>query len=428
MRNRFGAILAVALTLTLGCNEKTPSDGGPAKQASSQAASVASPASGAASTATNAKAELGKGLGEATKTTTELVEAAKEVKALAENKTPGVTVEAYEALLLKLSDCAVTGSGIDRKCDAYKALRQARKNRGTLVKDWGGAMAGLGRKHISHANPAVRIQAASLMGSIFGTSADSQTLLIKAATGEKHPEVLKQILRTLASSIGKNPAIKDLLLSQADHANDKVRMEVVSGLTSTWAKGTTGTLEKAMEMVEKDTSNDVRNYACRRLGERADERVLPLLKKLTKAPGDNPKLYSACFRGLIAMWSSPVAHAKPSKKAYQLTLKLLAKKPRSSAHPPWTAIPAMEWAKQKRFSDNAPWFKRADLVAVLGKIVADKKANWLARSSGVDAMRKLGASQADFAKLEAIYAGAKDTPGTDKRIYEKIKKAGSQAK
>lgn len=425
MRRMYGACLAMALTFSVGCSgEKKPAEPEQKTPASAaQSAAAQAPTSKAPASALKVEAKPPK-----IKGADQLIEAAQDVKALADNKAKGVTVEAYEALLLKLNTCQVTPNGIDRKCEAYKALRQARKNRGTQVKDWGGAMAGLGRKHIKHTHPAVRIQAASLMGSIFGTSEQSQGVLIEAAKTEKDAGVLKQLLRTLASSIGKNEAVKALMMANADHADDKVRMEVISALTSPWAKGTTDTLEKAMALVEKDPKPDVRNYACRRLGERADERVLPLLTKLTRSPGKDGKLYSACFRGIIAMWSSPVAHAKPSKRAYELTLKLLKRTPRSSQHPPWTAIPAMEWARQKRFRDNAPWFKPKALVAVLGQIVGDKQANWLARSSGVDAMKKLGATQADFAKLEAAYAGAKDTPGTDKRIWEKIQKAKSTAK
>ncbi len=424
MRKMLTVAVAVA-ALGWGCGDKQGGET-PAKGATSQAASQA--AGSAAPSA--AKDALGKAAASAAtqiKGVDPLIDAAKGVEALAKGDGQGITVEAYEALMLKLTECEVTDSGIDRKCPAYKALRETRKNRGTLVKDWGGAMAGLGKKHIAHAHPAVRIQAASLMGSIFGTSADSQNLIIDAAKAEKHPEVLKQMLRTVASAIAKNDAVRELMLANAGHADPKVRMEVVSALTSTWAKGTTDTLEKAMELVEKDPEADVRNYACRRLGERADERVLPLLTKLTKTPGEDGKRYSACFRGIISMWSSPVAHAKPSEQAYRLTLALLKKTPRSNVHPPWTAIPAMEWAKQARFQENAPWFKKQALIDVLGSVVGDKDANWLARSSGVDAMTKLGAQKADLEKAKAAY-GKADPVGTDKRIVDKLDKAIAELK
>ncbi|MCA9547245.1 MAG: HEAT repeat domain-containing protein [Myxococcales bacterium] len=414
-----------AAALAVACGDKKPAEGGSAAAPASQAESAAK---SAAPKGTNTLGSAATSAAANIKGAEALAAAAADVEALTKKGEQGVTVEEYEKLLLALSACAVENSGIDRKCEAYKALREARKNRGTLVKDWGGAMAGLGKKHIGHESPAVRIQAASLMGSIFGTSQDSQDVIIAAAKAEKHPEVLKQMLRTVASSIAKNEAVRELMLANAEHADPKVRMEVVSALTSTWAKGTTGTLEKAMEMVEKDADGDVQNYACRRLGERADERVLPLLLKLTKEPGEDGKRYSACFRGLISMWSSPVAHKTPSEKAYKATLALLKKTPRSNVHPPWTAIPAMEWAKQERFQENAPWFKAPELVAVLGAVVTDKDANWLARSSGVDAMVKLGATKADFEKAAKAYADAKDKPGTDKRILEKLEKAIAAAK
>lgn len=438
---QLGVLLAALAMSMVGCKE---SGGGSsaASSAGSAAASAGSAAASAAKTAVNtaagsAAAVAASGAAAAASTVASLAavkgldqvaEAAGDLAALGKDDGEGVTAEQYEALVLGVSACQVDDNGIERECPAYKALREARKGRNTMMKDWGGAMAGIGRKHIKHASPAVRIQAASLMGSIFGTSAESQAALVEAAAGEQNMQVLKQMLRTLSSSVGKNPAVAKLMLGNAANADAKVRMEVVSVLTSTWARGSEGTLEKAMEMVEKDADPEVRTFACRRLGERADEMVLPLLQKLTQDPAADPKLYSACFRGLVAMWSSPLAHTAPSQKAYALTLKLMAKKPRSNEHPPWTAIPAMEWAKNEKFQAAAPWFKPAELVAAIADVVSDPQANWLARTSGVDAMSKLGGTKADFEKLLAVYAPNKDKPGTDKRIYEKVEKALAEAK
>ena len=175
-------------------------------------------------------------------------------------------------------------------------------------------------------------------------------------------------------------------------------------------------------MTEKDASAEVKQYACRRLGERADERALPLLEKLTADHKADPKLYAACVRGLIAMWSAPVPHKTPSQKAYEATLAILKKKPRDENLPPWTAISAVEWAAKERFQQAAPWFKKADLLGALSELVVDRQANWLARTGGVDAMQRLGAEPADFEKLKKAYADAKDKPGTDKHVLDKIEK------
>ncbi|MCA9524841.1 MAG: HEAT repeat domain-containing protein [Myxococcales bacterium] len=423
------AIAALALAGLWGCGDKTTTPAAGEKAAAGSAAPVSAlgtPASGAA-------AKLSPDLAGKVANAAQQIKGAKAIagaledgkaaaEALADGGGEGVSPEQLEKLLLDLATCKVDDAGIERDCEANKAWRDARKNRGTLIKDWSGLMAGLGQKHIKNASPAVRIQAASLMGSIFGASGDSQSTIIDAAKVESDPQVLKAMLRAVASSIKKNDAVRQLALSQAGHADAKIRMEVLSALTSSWAKDTEGTLEKAMEMTEKDESPEVRIYACRRLGERADERALPLLLKLTADHKADPKLYSACVRGLIAMWSAPVPHKTPSEKAYQATLAILKKKPRDEAAPPWTAISAVEWASKDRFQQAAPWYKKGDLIGALADLTADRQANWLARTAALDAMKRLGAENGDFEKLKAAYNDVKDKPGTDKHVFDKIEK------
>lgn len=413
MRSWLIAVLALA-----GCGDKAPTEQ-PAAPATQAAAVTEAP---------KVDPAMAKKLGEAAeklKNPPELKQILEDGKGVANSLAQpgeGPTAEELEKLLLAMNTCKVDDDGIERECAANKAWREARKTRGTLAKDWGGMMSGLGQKHIKNESPAVRIQAASLMGSIFGATNESQQAIIDAAQAEKDPQVLKAMLRAVSSSIKKNDAVRQLVLAQAGHADDKVRMEVVGALTSSWARETEGTLEKALEMTEKDASAEVKQYACRRLGERADERALPLLEKLTADHKADPKLYAACVRGLIAMWSAPVPHKTPSQKAYEATLAILKKKPRDENLPPWTAISAVEWAAKERFQQAAPWFKKADLLGALSELVVDRQANWLARTGGVDAMQRLGAEPADFEKLKKAYADAKDKPGTDKHVLDKIEK------
>ena len=429
---RLSALLTTALAIGglcigLGCDSKPKGDGD--KSATSTASTPAAAASTGSEAAKKANViDLKKAAN--TKLGKDLINLGKDAKDIGDAlqaKGPGLTEAQFEALLLGLKDCKVEDNGIDRKCEAYTAYREGRKNRGTLVKNWGGMLSGMGQKHIKNDSPAVRIQAANLMGSIFGSSKESQAAIIAAAKAETHPPVLKAMLRSISSSIAKNDEVRQLMLEKANHPDEKVRMEVVGSLTSTWAQGTEGTLEKAMEMVEKDASPEVRQYACRRLGERADERALPLLKKLTEK-SDDEKLYSACVRGVIAMWSSPVPHKAPSEAAFKHTIALFKKTPRSKSHPPWTSISAVEWAAKKRFQDAAPWYKNDELVGVLMDVVKDRDANWLARTGGVDALKRLGATPAQFDDLAKAYADAAGKPSTDKHVLDKIEKAGGAAK
>lgn len=425
---RWTMALTVAL-LGFGCADKPTSDAKKAPTSKAPASNAAPKEAAVKSAASLPVVALTKKAGQL-KAGKQLLQLGKDVKnvgAALKTGGPGLTEAQFEALLLGLSKCEVKDNGIDRKCPAYKEYREGRKNRGTLVKDWGGMLSAMGRKHIKHKSPAVRIQAAGLMGSIFGSSKESQSAIVTAAKNEQHPRVLKAMLRSVSSSIKKNDDVRQLMLANAKHADQKVRMEVVGSLTSSWAKDTEGTLEKAMEMVEKDPAIEVQQYACRRLGERADARALPLLKKLTAKPSDS-KLYSACVRGVIAMWSAPVPHKAPSKEAYEYTLKLFKKTPRSDSHPPWTAISAVEWASKKKFQAAAPWFKLSDLNGALIDIAKDRNAKWLTRTGAVDALKRLGATPAQFEALKTAYASAGSKPGTDKHVLDKIEKALGQAK
>ncbi len=396
-------LLCTGALLTMGCGNKG-TDAPATKKA--EPAKKAAPAE---------KADPAK------KVAAQVVDKAKDLKKVAEAVTQGgdaLSLEAYEKLLLGLEGCEVTDRGIDRKCEAWKAFDSARKkNRANLMKNLGGKLGALGRKHVKHASAAVRIQSASLMGSIFGASNENQNAIVAAAKVEKDARVLKAMLRTVASSISKNEQVKALILASAGHENPKVRTEVVSALTSTWAKKAEGTLEKAMEMVEKDADATVRRYGCSRLGARGDERALPLLEKMTRDPKPDPKLYGDCVKGLIGMWSSPVVHQTPSKKAYDLTIKRLKVKPRTDDNPPWAAFSGLMWAKLPKFQDRAKWFKKPQLMAVLTDIAKDKNANWMARTGSIDAMKQLGAEAKTFQALQKVYAGGK---GKDKLVHDKL--------
>jgi hypothetical protein len=336
---------------------------------------------------------------------------------------PALTLAEYEKLLLGLASCSVTDNGIDRKCPAFETLEQRRKTRGTVLKDLAGGLAGLGRKHIGHDSPAVRLQAASLMSSLFGADASSQATLVAAASKEPDPKVLRSMLRSVGSSSGKNPAVRDLLLAKADHADEAVRKEVVIWLTSSWAAGTERTLEKAMAMIASDPSLNVKKLACESLGARGDERALPVLAKHTKDAAD--PLYDSCFKGVVGMWAAPVPHKKPSQKAYALTLDLLKAKPRSAKNPPWNGLSGLQWAEKPEFLAAAPWYKKADLVAALESVVTDRAANWMCRTGSVDMLQKLGTPKA---KLEALAKGYAGATGEDGHVSKKLTEAIAKAK
>lgn len=329
----------------------------------------------------------------------------------------------YEKLLLGLAPCAVESSGIDRDCAGWQAFDGARKDRQALMRNLAGKLGEIGRKHLRHESPAVRLQSARLASSLFGGDADSRQSLVEAARAEKNPHVLRAILRSVRSSIGRSDAVRDLLISMVEHPDEQVRITVLGALAASWARDTEGTLEKVIAAVESDPSPRVRAYACRQLGDRADPRALPLLEKMTAGPEGDGKLYSACFRGLIGMWAAPVPHKAPNEKAYLLTLNRLKATPRTEQAPPWAAIPNLEWAARPELAENAPWFDKPGLIELLEALALDRAAHWLARTGAIKTMVKLGARTARLEGIAKAYAEAANEPGADKHVYEAVSAA-----
>lgn len=344
----------------------------------------------------------------------------KGARTIAEEAAGTFDVAAYEKLLVGLADCEVSAGGIARSCAAWKAFDASRRDRRNLLRNDGAALSAVGRKHLSHESPAVRLQAARLASSLFGGDQASRDALVEAARVEKDPQVLRAMLRSVRSSIGRSDAVRDLLVQMADHPDEQVRMTVLGALSAGWAAGTEGTLEKVLAAVETDPSPRVRAYACRQLGDRADERALPLLERLTADVGEDEKLYEACFRGLIGMWAAPVPQKAPSERAYRLTMERLRAEPRSEGRPPWGAIANLEWAGKGSLAKAAPWFDKDALVEVLGDLAGDRAAHWLARTGAVKVMARIGAPRSALEALEAGYADIAEVPGVDKHVYDVV--------
>ncbi len=329
----------------------------------------------------------------------------------------------YERLMLTLKDCELQDRGIDRKCPAWETFDHARKTRGSKLRGMNDQLAQLGQKYITDPSPAIRLHAASLMGSLVGASPESQALIIKTLKTEQNPQVMRALIRTVSSKVAENAELCEALKSLAGHSDENVRIALNDAFTSTWAAGTEGTLELAMKAVENDPSPKVREQACKRLGNRAEEKVLPLLEKMTLAPGDNPKLYAACMNGLTAMWSAPVVPKTPSEKAYRLTIQRLSQTPRTEQMPPWNIMPNLAWAAKDQLKAAEPWLNVDDLKRVLTEIVSDRNAHWMARTSAINTLRRLGVTPEEFTKLAESYADVRDKPGNEANVLSALEKA-----
>ncbi len=341
-------------------------------------------------------------------------------KAIAEKS---LNIQEYEQLMLALKDCEITDRGIDRKCKAWEDFDHARKTRGTSLRSMSDQLTKLGEKYITHENTSVRLHAASLIGSMVGASPENQELILKALQSEQNPQVLRTLVRTISSKIAENPAFLESLKNLANHPDENVRVAVNDAFTSTWAAGTEGTLELAMKAVETDSSAKVREQACKRLGNRSEEKVLPLLQKMTEDAEANPKLYAACMNGLIAMWSAPVVPKTPSEAAYNLTMKRLSQTPRTEQLPPWNVMPNLAWASKPQLQAAEPWLKPEELKTLLFQIVVDRNSHWMTRTSAVNTLKRLGTSSEDFEKLASQYQDVRDQPGNEANVLSALEKA-----
>ncbi|MCA9645729.1 MAG: HEAT repeat domain-containing protein [Polyangiaceae bacterium] len=347
---------------------------------------------------------------------------------LADESKP-LTADVYEQFVLDLSKCELNERGIDPRCEAYRDLKKAR-SRNTSLKDIAGLNAAVGKKLITHESPAVRWQAAQLLKSVFGSTPAVQELVLKAAEKEKEPAVLISLVRVVGSQHRDNAKIKELLLKLADHDSEHVRQEAMSWFLTPFGKGVEGTFEKVLEHVENDKSMNVRRFLCGRLYGSEDERAVPVFEKYLNEKETDPKLYEGCWQGVISAWTGFPKPENPSKKAYELTLKVLEKKPRTRTSPPWTSFRNLRAAKadfperdktsQAWLEKVKPWYKVDRLLKALDSIAVDREAYWMTRTAALDVMRDLGVDQKKFEALEKKYEKAENDDVHVKRKIQEI--------
>jgi hypothetical protein len=352
---------------------------------------------------------------------------ADELEAFLEDDSAALTPQIHEKLLLSLKDCELEEYGIDSRCEAYKTYRRAR-NRKTYLKDLAGMSRTLGIKLIGHQSPAVRYQAANLMGSIFGSNPRVQEAILAAARKEQEPAVLARMINVVGSRHRGNQELTRLLLEMADHDDEKVRMAAMTWFTNSFGAGVEGTFDKVLEKVDRDPSIKVRSYLCSRLYGSSDERALAVFNRYLTRKDTPRELYRGCFQGVINAWTGFPQPKKPSKAAYGLTLRVLNARPRSQDRPPWIGIRTLRAAKtegsspfhKKWLEAVKPWYKKDRLVKALQSLAADRDSHWMARTGAVDTLRDLGASKQQLQGLKKTYADAK---GSDAHVLRAIDRA-----
>jgi hypothetical protein len=399
---RIGALVMLAATVAGGCKEEDREPQGPAPPAQVERA--------VAGAAARARVKLAEG-------------ARKVGDALRDGK--ALTPEAHEALILALASCEVKGDHVDPKCPAKQALHDA-SNRSQTIAGFAGQGAALGRKLIGHASPAVRLEAAGLMWSFFGTDASSRAAMVEAAGREQHTGVLRSMLDTVANDGGKDPKVAELLLASARHADPRVRLKAVYAISSSWNRTMRGQIE-ALIALARDPDLEVRAAACEYGGRLGNEAFLPTLERGTASAKVDPEYYGDCMAGLIAMWANYPFFETGSEKAYRLTLRRLTARPRTEHAPPWgiygdlsyLADPSHDKAAKWRAAHR--WFKPAELRKALGSIIVDPAAGWMARTGALEAAVALGATRAELGAWRKRYRdGAPSSDGHVVRALDKV--------
>lgn len=340
----------------------------------------------------------------------------------------------YEKLVLALSSCTAKEDAgtyfgyLDNACPALKALNDWRAVPDNSKKM--GDTSALGVKLISNESAAIRLYAAQMMESLFGTKPEALKALLAQVKVEKEPAVLKAILHASANNGGRNPEIGAMLLELANHANPNVRATAAVSISSSWNKDMKGAPEKLAEMMEKDAEMSVRKAACAYAGQLGAASLVPVYERLTDPKADQ-ELAAECMRGVLDMWASYPLWERADEGAYKLTLKRLDQTPRTDKFPPWTMFGRIQNVGEgkgdsfDKWKAGAKWFDAAAVRKSLAGVVLDKKANWMARTGAVKAAIALGATKAELddwkKKLDA-----KET--NDKYVIDAIDKEGGKAK
>lgn len=349
-----------------------------------------------------------------------------DLQAFLKDENAPLTPEIEEKLLVAMKDCKVSDTGIDSGCQEYKNWNSAR-GRKTATKQLLGGSNNLGTRHIGDESPAVRLKSAELMGSLFGTEANSQKVLVEAANKEQVPGVLTAMIRSVGSRHKQNPDINALLLKNADHPSEAVRGEALSWFTTSFG-GVPGTFEKVVEKIDKDPSVKLRGRLCARLYGSSDERALVTINKYLSAKDTPEELFRGCWDGMIATWTGFPNPEKPLAKGYELTMKMLNTTPRTKQRPPWTGMSSLRAAKtdikptdtfgQAWLTKVKPFYKKEKLVAALEGVAADTNTEWMARTGALETMKELGDAKESLLRLQKKYATL--DKGDDNLVKKKI--------
>ncbi len=322
----------------------------------------------------------------------------KKLAAFLKDEKAKLTADQFENALMTLADCRLETHGIDYQCDAYKDYQKAIGHPADL--DDYKKRAEAAQKWVRHKSPTVRYEAIRKAYSGFGSGEGALKPILVACKAETEPQVVVSCVDSIGHSAKDKPEVKDFVFASLDHADDRVRDRAAQVLGSRLNQPIPGSYEKLAEKVEKDSTKKVKASACRALSAPEDPRALEVFEKLLESKKTDDEVRTACFDGLIRLWAGYSYPKKPNKDAYELTMKILEKTPRTEKSPPAslgelgsakTEFKDFERSAKDWYKDAKDFYKKERLVKALEDIALDSDANSGARSSALYTLKSIGA-------------------------------------
>jgi hypothetical protein len=323
-----------------------------------------------------------------------------------------------EKLVADLESCDLEGYQITSTCLAMERLT-------TELAEPNGAhelSLALGAKLLGHRAPAVRLEAATMLG----TDRASRDAIVDAARKEPDAHVREAMIRIIAAEGAKYPRVGAFLLESTQFPVADVRAQALAALTLPASRALPGAADRVLAMAERDPDPALRRAACAAGGKLGNPIFLPFYETAT-ARTDDPELSAACMEGVVAMFHNQPAFDTANEDAYHLFLKRLAAQPRTEHSPPWQVMSAFcyysheaDLDKLAAWKRQATWFKPAEVKAVMTAVITDRATSWQARAAAIESMVGLGATKDE---LKALGSGYDKMDKADQLVLAKLDSA-----
>jgi len=325
-----------------------------------------------------------------------------------------------EKLLLDLQQCGLEGHQITSTCPAMEALTTELRHRAPAGDPH--VSVALGTKLLANRAPAVRVQAAAMLGS----DPASRDAIVDAARRESDNRVREAMIASLASDGARNPRVGAFLLESTQHPDRAIRAEALAALTLPESRSLPGGPQRVLAMAESDPDRELRRAACADGGKLGDPSFISFYERATANLTD-PEMYAACMEGVVAMFHNQPAFDTASEPAYRLYLRRVAATPRTEQSPPWQVMSAFCYDAHEAdpgalaaWKRTATWFDANEVKTALSAVITDHDASWKARAAAGESMVGLGATKSE---LKALEIGGGGSAPTDTRVMATLDRA-----